>query len=105
MWPSRMEQVPRTRPSQAATRGSPSSEPNQSGSSGARLALRRRHTSAIGSLRRPRYTLARPSQDKEAFAVGADADLVRRLTDEAFIGGNMAVFDEVIAADFVSHDP
>jgi steroid delta-isomerase-like uncharacterized protein len=37
--------------------------------------------------------------------VGADADLVRRLTDEAFIGGNMEVFDEVIAADFVSHDP
>jgi steroid delta-isomerase-like uncharacterized protein len=37
--------------------------------------------------------------------VGADADLVRRLTDEAFIGGNLEVLDELVATDFVSHDP
>ena len=37
--------------------------------------------------------------------MGADANVVRRLTDEAFIGGNLAVFDEVVADDFVSHDP
>ena len=36
--------------------------------------------------------------------MGSDASVVRRLTDEAFIGGNLAVFDEVVADDFVSHD-
>jgi steroid delta-isomerase-like uncharacterized protein len=37
--------------------------------------------------------------------VGADADVVRRLTDETFIGGDLAVVDELVASDFVSHDP
>lgn len=37
--------------------------------------------------------------------MGADADVVRRVTDEGFIGGNLAVFDELFAEDFVSHDP
>ena len=37
--------------------------------------------------------------------MGAAADIVRRLTDEAFVGGNVEVVDEVIADDFVSHDP
>ncbi len=37
--------------------------------------------------------------------MGAATDLVRRLTDEAFVGGNVKVVDEVIAEDFVTHDP
>jgi steroid delta-isomerase-like uncharacterized protein len=37
--------------------------------------------------------------------MGADADLVRRLTDEVFIDGNLARIDELIADDFVTHDP
>jgi steroid delta-isomerase-like uncharacterized protein len=36
--------------------------------------------------------------------MGADAALVRRLTDEVFVGGNLDVVDELIADDFVSHD-
>ena len=36
--------------------------------------------------------------------MGADADIVRRLTDEVFIGGNVDVIDVLIADDFVSHD-
>ena len=35
----------------------------------------------------------------------ADADLVRRLSDEVFIKGNLKVVDEIVSADFVSHDP
>ena len=35
----------------------------------------------------------------------ADRDIVKRLTDEAFLAGNMAVVDELIADDFVDHDP
>ena len=37
--------------------------------------------------------------------MGADAEIVRRLTDEAFIGGNLGAFDELVADTFVSHDP
>lgn len=37
--------------------------------------------------------------------MGADADIVRRLTNEAFLGGNVEAVDEVMAGDFVSHDP
>ena len=37
--------------------------------------------------------------------MGSDADIVRRVTDEAFIGGNVEVIDELVAEDFVSHDP
>jgi steroid delta-isomerase-like uncharacterized protein len=37
--------------------------------------------------------------------MGADADVIRRLTDEVFLGGNIGVFDELVADDFVSHDP
>ena len=37
--------------------------------------------------------------------MGADVDLVQRLTDQAFIGGKLEVLDELVAADFVSHDP
>ena len=37
--------------------------------------------------------------------MGADADLVRRLTEEGFLQGNVGVVDELIADDFVSHDP
>ena len=36
--------------------------------------------------------------------MGADADLIRRLTNEAFLGGNTDVFDDLVADDFVSHD-
>ena len=35
----------------------------------------------------------------------ADRDVVRRLTEEGFIGGDLAVIDELIADDFVDHDP
>jgi hypothetical protein len=37
--------------------------------------------------------------------MGADADVVRRLTDEVFMGGNPAVIDELVDDDSVSHDP
>ena len=37
--------------------------------------------------------------------MGADADLVRRLTTEAFIAGDISVIDELIADDYVDHDP
>lgn len=37
--------------------------------------------------------------------MGANADLIRRLSDQGFIGGDLSVFDELMAADFVSHDP
>lgn len=37
--------------------------------------------------------------------MGDAASIVRRLTDEAFIGGNIELVDELIADDFVSHDP
>jgi steroid delta-isomerase-like uncharacterized protein len=35
----------------------------------------------------------------------ADQDIVKRLTNEGFLGGNAAVVDQVIADDFVDHDP
>jgi steroid delta-isomerase-like uncharacterized protein len=34
-----------------------------------------------------------------------NAELVRRLTEEGFAKGNLAVFDELLSEDFVSHDP
>jgi predicted ester cyclase len=37
--------------------------------------------------------------------MGTDADLVRRLTDDVFINGNIGVIDEVVSDDFVDHDP
>ena len=37
--------------------------------------------------------------------MGADADIVRRVTKKVFIDGNVGVIDELIADDFVSHDP
>ena len=37
--------------------------------------------------------------------MGTDADLVRRLTDEVFIGGRVEGVDELLAEDFVTHDP
>jgi steroid delta-isomerase-like uncharacterized protein len=37
--------------------------------------------------------------------MGADADVVRRLTDEVFIGGNFDTWDDLVADDFVDHDP
>ncbi len=37
--------------------------------------------------------------------MGADRDVVRRLTVEGFIGGDLSVIDELIADDFVDHDP
>ena len=36
--------------------------------------------------------------------MGADAEIVRRLNDEAFIGSNLGAFDELMADTFVSHD-
>jgi steroid delta-isomerase-like uncharacterized protein len=35
----------------------------------------------------------------------ANKALVRRLLDEGFNGGNMALFDELLAPDFANHDP
>jgi steroid delta-isomerase-like uncharacterized protein len=37
--------------------------------------------------------------------MGTDADVIRRLSDEVFVKGDLAVFDQLVAADFVSHDP
>jgi steroid delta-isomerase-like uncharacterized protein len=37
--------------------------------------------------------------------MGADAEIVRRLTNEAFVGGNVATLDALIADDMVDHDP
>lgn len=37
--------------------------------------------------------------------MAGDADIVRRLTDEAFIGGDASVIDELVADDYVDHDP
>ena len=37
--------------------------------------------------------------------MAADADLLRRLSNDVFIKGNLKTFDELVAADFVSHDP
>ena len=37
--------------------------------------------------------------------MSTNADLVRRLTEEGFAGGDQAVFDELLSEDFVSHDP
>jgi steroid delta-isomerase-like uncharacterized protein len=35
----------------------------------------------------------------------ADRDIVKRLTNEGFIGGNAAAVDELVADGFVDHDP
>jgi len=37
--------------------------------------------------------------------MGADSDLVRRLTDEVFLAGHTDAVDDLVASDFVSHDP
>lgn len=37
--------------------------------------------------------------------MGSAADIVRRVTDGAFIGGDAGVIEELFAEDFVSHDP
>jgi steroid delta-isomerase-like uncharacterized protein len=37
--------------------------------------------------------------------MGADADLIRRVTEKAFLGGDVSVIEEVVADDFTSHDP
>jgi steroid delta-isomerase-like uncharacterized protein len=37
--------------------------------------------------------------------MGADSDLVRRLTDEVFVGGDLSSWDEFFGDDFVDRDP
>jgi steroid delta-isomerase-like uncharacterized protein len=37
--------------------------------------------------------------------MGADADLIRRLTDEGFLKGDVSIVDELLSDDFVTHDP
>jgi steroid delta-isomerase-like uncharacterized protein len=37
--------------------------------------------------------------------MGTDADVVRRLSDEVFIEGDVARIDELVGDEFVSHDP
>jgi predicted SnoaL-like aldol condensation-catalyzing enzyme len=44
-------------------------------------------------------------QDEEGGDMGADSDLVRRLTDEVFLGGDTRAVDDLVATTFVSHDP
>jgi steroid delta-isomerase-like uncharacterized protein len=35
----------------------------------------------------------------------ADRDIIKRLTNDGFLGGNAAVVDELFADEFVDHDP
>lgn len=35
----------------------------------------------------------------------ADRDIIQRLTNEGFLGGNPGVVDDLFADDFVDHDP
>ncbi len=37
--------------------------------------------------------------------MGAAADLVRRLTDQVFIGGDLSALEDLIGDGFLSHDP
>jgi steroid delta-isomerase-like uncharacterized protein len=37
--------------------------------------------------------------------MGADAELIRRLTHESFLKGDAALLDELMAEDFLTHDP
>jgi steroid delta-isomerase-like uncharacterized protein len=37
--------------------------------------------------------------------MGTDADVVRRLTEEVFIGGKVDALDDLVADNFLSHDP
>ena len=37
--------------------------------------------------------------------MGANTDVIRRITEEVFLKGDIAVIDELVADDFVSHDP
>ena len=37
--------------------------------------------------------------------MGADADLIRRLTEEGFLKGDAGVVAELLADDYVDHDP
>ena len=37
--------------------------------------------------------------------MGSDAELIRRLTDEVFVEGDIAKVDELLADTFVDHDP
>lgn len=37
--------------------------------------------------------------------MGADSDVIRRLTDEVFVGGNFSTWEELVGDDFVDHDP
>ncbi len=37
--------------------------------------------------------------------MGSNADVVRRLTNEAFIAGNFDTWDEIISSDLVDNDP
>ena len=35
----------------------------------------------------------------------SDSDIIRKLTEEVFVGGNFDAFDELVADDYVTHDP
>jgi predicted ester cyclase len=37
--------------------------------------------------------------------VSTAADVVRRLSDEVFMAGNLGAFEELVSSSFVSHDP
>src|SRR3569623_1006003 len=51
-----------------------------------------------------RCTVSR-SKGETAMSTEANKALVQRLLAEGFNGGNMALFDELLAPDFVNHDP
>ena len=37
--------------------------------------------------------------------MGADADVIRRLTEQVFVGGDFTSWDDLVADEFVDHDP
>src|SRR5262245_60702102 len=62
----------------------------------------RRPTAKLLNTGRRRRETGAPKEEDE---MGSDADLVRRLTNEVFLDGNVAAIDELVADDFTTHDP
>jgi steroid delta-isomerase-like uncharacterized protein len=65
-------------------------------------------TVSLGPRRRRKgateYPFRREASSTDRRFVMADRDIVKRLTDEGFLEGNIAVVDELFADDFVDHD-
>jgi steroid delta-isomerase-like uncharacterized protein len=47
----------------------------------------------------------RVATQEEDASMSADSDMIRRLTDGVFLEGNLDLIDELVADDFVDHDP